>query len=322
MKDIYQHIWNCDRHKFIVSPRDLDGQWLDPQADILLDEQVAAFGRQDFLKDTAKHIDLARKPLFYRVNEDKLNSIPSYGSLIALLDNYQFDNQRSEVLTRLEKAEIERFIDDILTTEPIQIARDYIHDYLNLTKYKDKFESNLRKIWFDLYTNYFGDISVRDASGFEHIFVGEGKYDLDRPTGNKVLGAISGYHSWVKFYLDEKQQQVNYLGHNYNLQGNIGVENPYVVTVQMLWKKCDRQNNLAIELFKKKGCFFIGTSPECEIAMGTVAYYENLANHKFNKEKRRATINGAVYDLALYRNIKENGSRGNYIRSFYPIYLK
>ena len=127
---------------------------------------------------------------------------------------------------------------------------------LNLPTDKTKFESQLRKIWFDLYNNYFGDVSVRDASGFEHIFVGEGKYDFANPINNKILGAISGYHSWVKFYLDEKQQQVNYLGqafpalqrrglrltayrgHNYDLQGNIGVDNPYVVTVQMLRQQC------------------------------------------------------------------------------------
>ena len=151
--------------------------------------------------------------------------------------------------------------------------------------------------------------------------MGEGKYDYD-DLPDKISGAISGYHSWIKFYLDEKQQRVNYLGHNYDLQGNLGVDNPYVVTVQMLLRDCDTKKNIDIELFKKKGCFFIGTSPECEIAMGTVAYYESLVNYKFKKEKRRATINGAVYDLALYRNIKQDGSRGDRIRSFFPIYLR
>ncbi|MCC0175387.1 hypothetical protein I4641_00130 [Waterburya agarophytonicola K14] len=314
MTDIYQQIWNCDRHKFLVSPRDLNGQWIDPNADILLDEQIAASRRQD--------LDLARKPLFYRVNEEKLNTIPTYVSLIKLLDNYQFDNQKSEVVTKLEKAEIEQFIDDILPTKPIEIARNYIYRNLNFETSIANFELTLKSIWFDLYTNYFGNFSVRDTSGFEHIFVGEGKYDLKEKTSDRISGEISGYHSWVKFYLDEQQQQVNYRGHNYELQGNIGIDNPYVVAVQMLWQDCDVKSNLAIELFKKKGCFFVGTSPECEIAMGTVAYYESLANYKFEKEKRRTTINGAVYDLALYRNIELDGNRGNYIRSFYPKFIR
>ena len=172
----------------------------------------------------------------------------------------------------------------------------------------------------DLYTNYFGDRAIKDASGFEHIFVGEGKYDYVS-TANQITGEISGYHSWLKFYLDERANQVNYLGHNYDLQGDIGVDNPYIATVQMLWQTQNRQKKIPIELFKKKGCFFIGTSPECEVAMGTVAYYESLANHRFKDEKRQTTINGSVYDLALYRNTKIDGSRGNYIRSFYPIFL-
>ena len=312
MNDIYQQIWNSDRHKFLVSPRDARGKWLNKSADIFLDEQIAAFGRRD--------LDLARKPLFYWVNEDKLHNIPTYVSFIELFDNYQFDNQRSEIVTKLEKAEIERFINAILATKPLEIARNYINNYLNFSLNLAEFELQLKKIWFDLYTNYFGDISVKDASGFEHIFIGEGKYSINSRT-KKVLGEISGYHSWVKFYLDEKQRRVNYLGHNYSLQGNAGAENPYVVAVQMLWRDRVHKNNFPIELFKKKGCFFVGTSPECDMAMGTVAFYESLANHKFKREKRRTIINGAVYDLALYRNIRQDGSRGNYIRSFFPIYL-
>ena len=312
MNDIYQRIWNSDRHKLLVSPRDVNGKWLNPNADILLNEQIAAFGRRD--------LDLARQPLFCRVNADKLQNIPTYVSFIELFDNYQFNNQRSEIVTRLEKAEIDRFINAILVTKPIEIVRDYINNYLNFSVNKTEFELQLKKIWFDLYTNYFGNISVKDVSGFEHIFIGEGKYSINSYT-KKVLGEISGYHSWIKFYLDEKQQRVNYLGHNYNLRGDAGTENPYVVAVQMLWQDRQNKNNLAIELFKKKGCFFVGTSPECDMAMGTVAFYESLANYKFCKEKRRTTINGAVYDLALYRNIQRDGSRGNYIRSFFPIYL-
>ena len=312
MDNIYQQIWNSDRHKLSVSPRGEDGKWLDPQADILLDEQVKAFGRQD--------LDLAKNPLFYRVNQAKFAAIPTYISLINLLDNYEFDNQKSEIVTRAEKAEIEQFLDDICQTEPIRVAEKYLVDQLKVDFSNTCFKDRLKSIWFSLYTNYFGDVPVKDTSGFEHIFVGEGKYDRVLISKNKINGVISGYHSWIKFYLDEKQQKTNYLGHNYYLSGNLGVENPYVVTVQMRWQ--DREEpNLSVELFKKRGCFFIGTSPECEIAMGTVAYFESQLGYKFVNEKRAIAINNANYDLALYRNTKIDGTRGNYIRSFYPIYL-
>ena len=310
MNNIYQQIWNSDRHKLLVSPRDRYGDWFNPQADILLDEQVKAFGRSD--------LDLAKKPLFYRVNQAKLDAMPTFASLINLFDNYRFDNQKAEIVTKVETSEIEQFVEDLCQTKPIEIARQYINSQLNFKFTDDGFREQLKTIWFDLYTNYFGDRPIRDASGFEHIFVGEGKYDR-RPTAKSIIGAISGYHSWIKFYLDEQATKVNYLGHNYELAGSIGIENPYVVTVQMVWQ--DREQFKPQTLFKKRGCFFIGTSPECEIAMGTVAYYESLANYKFKAEKRRININGAKYDLALYRNTEADSSRGKYLRSFYPIYL-
>lgn len=312
MNDIYQQIWNSDHNKLLVSPRDNDGSWCDPEADILLDEQVQAFGKRD--------LDLATKPLFYRVNDEKLNSISTFVSCIKLLDNYNFDNQQAEIITRAEKAEVAKFITEICQTKPLQLARKYINTKLNFHFNPTSFSEQVKSIWFDLYTNYFGDRAIRDASGFEHIFVGEGKYDYIS-AANQISGEISGYHSWLKFYLDEKASQVNYLGHNYDLQGDVGVDNPYIATVQMLWQGEDPKEKLPIKLFKKKGCFFIGTSPECEVAMGTVAYYESLANHKFNEEKRKITINGSEYYLALYRNTQADGTRGSYLRSFYPIFL-
>ena len=312
MSNIYQQIWNSDRRRLTVSPKNSVGAWLDPNADILLNEQIRAFGRAD--------LDLAKHPLFYYVNREKLNRSSTYQSLFNLLDNYIFDNQRSEIVTRAEKAEIDRFIDDIFQTEVIEVAYKYLKQQLQLSFNWDTFKTELTQIWFSLYTNYFGDFPVRDTSAFEHIFVGEGKYDYSI-SDRQIFGGISGYHSWVKFYLDEQQNKANYLGHNYILEGNIGVDNPYVVTVQMRWQDIDRRSGLPIELFKKRGCFFIGTSPECEIAMGTVAFYESLANYKFEKEKRSISINGANYNLALYRNTKPDATKGDRIRSFYPIYL-
>ena len=258
MNDIYQQIWNSDSHKFLVSPRDSEGKWLYPDADILLDEQIKAFGRRD--------LDLAQKPLFYRVNETKFKTIKTYISLINLLDNYRFNNQQAEIVTKVEKAEIEQFIDDVCQTKVMKIARQYINNKLKFKLSPINFRHNLKSIWFDLYTNYFGDIAVKDASGFEHIFVGEGKYDY--PPTTKITGAISGYHSWIKFYLDEKQQRVDYFGHNYDLQGNIGMENPYVVTLQMLWQEQDKRSNLPVELLRKKAVSLLVLVPNARWRWG------------------------------------------------------
>ena len=73
------------------------------------------------------------------------------------------------------------------------------------------------------------------------------------------------------------------------------------------------------QLFKSKGGFFVGSSPECEIAMATLAFYESI--HGRIRDKKRININGANYNIVLYRNINPNGSRGDFIRSFFPIFL-
>lgn len=299
VSNIYQQLWNSDNSRFSVSSRDRDGKWSNGNADILLNEQVAASRRRD--------LDLAKEPLFYRVNDKKLRMNSTYIRLIKLLDNYIVNYLKPEKNTKPEKQEIEQFIESIIITEPLQIALKYIQQELNILLSRSSFKKSLYRLWFEPYTNYFGNKIVEYASGFEHIFVGEGKYH-----NNNEIGKISGYHSWVKFYLDEKNKRVNFFGHKYDLESDLGPENPYIVSLRMEWQHRN------IKLFKNKGCFFVGTSPECEIAMATVAFYESLVG-KFKGEKRRTTINNSVYDLVIYRNIEYDGNRGDRIRSFYPV---
>ena len=95
------------------------------------------------------------------------------------------------------------------------------------------------------------------------------------------------------------------------------MNNPDVVTLQMKWFHQDMNGNVVAELFKQIGGFFVGTSPECEIAMGTVAFFEDVHGH-VHEELRTTEIDGANYDLVLYRSTTPEGARGRFIRSFYP----
>ncbi len=88
----------------------------------------------------------------------------------------------------------------------------------------------------------------------------------------------------------------------------------------MLQYLTNMRGEVIAQLFKKKGGFFVGSSPESEIAMGTVVYFESI-NDRVKQDKRRTIINSGVYDLVIYRNIKSDGSRGDFIRSFFPIFL-
>ena len=61
-------------------------------------------------------MDKAKRPLFKYVREELLQK-PTYASFIALLDNYEAATGQSEVVTREEIMEMNRFIDVILETK-------------------------------------------------------------------------------------------------------------------------------------------------------------------------------------------------------------
>src|SRR5688572_12079193 len=84
---IYQELWDLDlRHNgCTASARDTQGNWIFPNADILLDEQNEVTGRDD----------VAPNPLFAHVNLDKLNG-PTYQALILLLNNYVINERITE----------------------------------------------------------------------------------------------------------------------------------------------------------------------------------------------------------------------------------
>ena len=303
--NVFQRIWDSDENQLSVSRRTKTGEWKDPEADILLDEQVRASGE--------RAIDLAMRPLFHKVNESKLfDPNRTYVSFMKLLDNYAIRTIDSEFTTE-EEAEQQYFLSQILQTRPMQIARNYINQTLGENLSEAQFRQVLHRLWFELYTNR-GTIDF--CSGFEHVFVGEGKYKLRQDNKREIFGDVSGYHSWVKFYLDEKNKRVNFYGYNYDSQGPM---NPNMVTLQMVNTVMDILGKPIAKLFKRKSGFFVGSSPECEMAMATIVFFESV--HGKISDKRRVTINEATYNLVLYRSTNSDGSRGDFIRSFYPIFL-
>jgi len=309
--NIYEKIWEADENRLTISKRKKDGTFDNPNADILIDEQVEAASRRG--------TDLATRPLFHLVNQNKFTALPTFQRFISLLDNYIVNYRVEETTTPTEKLEINAFLDAILPTKPIKVARDYI-ETLGFRFSDADFKAQLMEMWFTIYTNHYQGKSTRYCTGFEHVFVGEGQYDARNNAGNNK-GEISGYHNWVKFFFDEKSQRVNFLGHYYDLKYNQGPENPYVVTLRMIWDYKDLRGNPIAQLYKSKGGFFIGSSPECEIAMGTVAFFENKKGMMSSNDEKPFTLKGYPFSLVLYRNIDERGSRGKYIRSFYPKYL-
>lgn len=308
--NIYQTLWEKDENKFSVSRKFGNGEFDNPMADILLDEQVKA--------DGTRETDLAANPLFKSVNQDKLQTEIN-SKFIKLLNNYIVNFRETEDYTNAEVEEIYQFLEIVQGTKVMRSAIDYIETDLN-ESLEDNFKGKMFDIWFKFFTNWFNGRRTDYCSGFEHVFVGEGKYDA-ATTGSSSLGNIDGYHNWIKFLLDEKTGRVNYRGYNYGLNNNEGPGNPNVITLQMSWEHRDLNGNLIATLFKPKGGFFVGHSPECDLAMGTVAYYESLKGMFSSSDKREVEIANGKFNLVMYRNINQDASRGVFIRSFYPEYL-
>ncbi|MFO7564698.1 MAG: hypothetical protein R6X02_18790 [Enhygromyxa sp.] len=314
---IYRTIWKLDRKPGnggarVVSAADAR---LDPHAEVILDEQVKASGKRE--------LDLAPRPLFRWV-DPRLLERPTYLALRRLFDNYEVNYRAVELSTPEELAEERAFIEAIDRTEVMDAAFDYIATRLRPGLSRSRFREEVRDIWFTRYTNYYDRPPIHHCSGFEHVFVGEGRY----PPGGGVRarGEVSGYHSWVKFHLDEAAGRVDFRGHKYGLEGGEGPDDPRVASLQMLWNHRDnpRENprERVVRLFKRKGGFFVGSSPEAEIALGTVAFYESVAG-LVEDEEVPITLgeDGRVIRLVIYRNVLPSGRRGAYIRSVFPRYL-
>lgn len=307
--NIYNEIWKADENKFSVSRKKEDGTYENENADILLDEQIKADGHRE--------VDLAKNPLIHKVNLEKLKN-ENIELFVKLLNNYVVNFRELENYNNEELKEINDYLDYARSTKVWEITINHLKDQLDID-IRETFHESLFSIWFKIYTNWYRGRRTDYCTGFEHVFVGEGKYAANT-SGDSSLGEISGYHNWIKFLLDEKTGRVNFHGYNYGLNNNEGPDNPNVVTLQMSWNHRDLNGDIIAKLFKPKGGFFVGTSPECELAMGTIAFFENKLGLFNSSNKKQVTIGTGNFNLVLYRNQEENGKSGDLIRSFYPEY--
>ena len=318
MSDIYETIWNHPDSHVSVSLRNKDGDWIDPDADVLLDEQGKATG--------CGSEDALSRPLIAQVNEAVFQE-PTFRTFIALLDNYTAREAQPE--PNLDnpqlRFEIDAFLDTVFATEPMRLALEYVQAELEPGITADEFCDRVRQMWFEPYTNEYGNPEPF-CVGFEHVFVGEDESTPGNPPGH-CRDAVGGYHSWVKYYLDQKAGKATYLGHDYSSGvAAEGVAEPKVATVVMTWHPGPEDGGAGHELLKKPGGFFVGTRPECEIALGSIGLLEVLAN-RFDKgpsnreDHRRVKFGNSFYDLVLHPQTIRQGSRkedGPRVRTLYP----
>lgn len=287
--DIYQEIWNADQEGSGVQP-------------ILAG--TAGDAARGFVSVAAQANGEDAKVLDEVVIPD--GKRPSYDRVRDLFNNYALDEQDPETETPEERQEVHDLLSAVIDTPPMQVARTYVGDMSGTPVSKDRWYAVLLEHWF----RRFSQGGDPELSGFEHVFVGEQE-------GPKV----QGYHFWYKYHLDDglastidrsrlpgfKDDRIVYLRGMY---GN-GQENyPESVTISYRWEAPDYDRGTLRPLTKPKGGFFVGCSAEGLMAIGSVRA------HLGARAPKEAVINGARYDLKLFRSRDDQ-----HIRTFYPVFL-
>lgn len=288
--DIYQKIWNADQTGSGIKP--------------ILDSQDGD-AEQGYVKVAAE----ATGEADFKVLPEVLipeSKVRTYNLVQALFDNYALDEKDPEVETPSEREEVHNLLSAMVDSAPMQVARQYVEEFTNTVVSVERWYATLLELWF----RRFSQGGDPELSGFEHVFVGEQE-------GAKV----QGYHFWYKYYLDDglastigrnrfpgfKDDRIVYLRGKY---GN-GQENfPESVTISFKWDAPDYDRGAIRPLTKPIGGFFVGCSVEGLMAMGAIRA------HLGARAPKEAVINGARYDLKVFRSANNQN-----IRTFYPIYM-
>jgi poly(U)-specific endoribonuclease len=283
---IYQKIWDADQNQNGVTPI------LAADAPIKADTNkgyVIVNEPDDFKADTKVFPEVM-------IPEGKQ---ATYKLCRALFDNYNLNpNIPEEDLTGAEDVEIDAFINGIVDTETMKVAQNYYDANLS----DDAWKGLIKEF---LFTTFRSD----DRSGFEHVFVGEGK-----SRGN----GIGGYHFWYKYYLDDAgrdtdgnqyEDEIDFGSPNYgnSQQSREGKLTPEVVTLRYKWSPEGE------DLTKPMGGFFVGCSPEGLVAL-TMARTKGA-----DRDLPGVVINNAEYRLTLIRG---TGNESRYINTFFPKFVK
>lgn len=196
---------------------------------------------------------ILQQKLFSYVNSDFFE-LPTFKTLINIFNDFDPVLQHIRLTLKDEKEQhIDNFLYEISQTNVIKL----IHKYLikcKLTKCinYDDFISELKYYWFK-YHNIQNEECL-----FQHIFLGQ---------LSQTRNMVSGYHNWIKYYFDQENNEIEFVGHLYSilnpkLDSNVG-KNDYYLNIRFLWRGLKKQID----------GFLIGTSPEYDFAISSLAFY-------------------------------------------------
>ncbi|KAL0913487.1 hypothetical protein M5K25_016951 [Dendrobium thyrsiflorum] len=196
--------------------------------------------------------DMASGSLFKWLGDDVLRR-PTYARFCSLLDNYNPQEGYKEVVTPEERHEQTAFIQEIVRTPPINYLHKYLVEKGIVSGNSEEFKEMLSHLWFDLYSRGGGHGS---SSAFEHVFVGEIK--------GRGENAVSGFHNWIQFYLEEAKGNVDYQGYIFPRRyGEHPDSETQLLTIQFEWNG----------VLKSVSSTLVGVSPEFEVALYTLCFF-------------------------------------------------
>ncbi|MBY0099570.1 hypothetical protein [Mesobacillus maritimus] len=277
--DIYQKVWEVDMQSNGVIPILPEETRDSSKGYVVVDHDIRS-PEHRVLKDV--HIPEGKRR--------------SYQLVEKLFDNYTLNQYSREKETRKEFSEVKEFLTTIIQSPPIQLARRFVEEKLNKTFNDLQWFTYLQQLWF----RKFDLESGRDISGFEHVFVGEQKRKL-----------LLGHHFWYKYWLEENGKlnhlHIDQIEMKDNLPYTREPGTPYIITAGYRLKAFDMEKKHFVKISKSRCGFFIGTSPEGILALGTIrALFPEDAPHYIS-------FNGTPYKLEMYLS-----PDGKSIRTFYP----
>lgn len=219
-----------------------------------------------------KPLDAASRPLFVRVDSEVFRRRPTYKAFVSLLDNYAAEVNTTDIVTAEEEAETRYFINEVMRTDAMRFCHAFCRSERpeKVPADPSEFSDLLHKLWFKQYKRTKG--GVTDSCGFEHVFVGE--------TRN---GQITGFHNWIRFFLEEQRGALDYRGYikPKNDYDACTDGNDQVLTLQFVWNGAE----------KLVGTSFIGVSPEFELALYTLCFLAGQHQNVVELKTRSDTFN-------------------------------
>ncbi|KAL9955808.1 hypothetical protein ACROYT_G037191 [Oculina patagonica] len=189
----------------------------------------------------------------------------------ALLDNYEADENIPEKPSASEQLEEDAFINAITVDGgPIQIAFNYLKRKGKVSGCLDQFKPILKKMWFEKYAKWGRHPK---SSGFEHTFVGELGYS--KYSKSKVT---KGFHNWLQFFSERTAGRLAYFPPPVMKDA---FREPAYIRAKFQWKGNKKPPGSS---------FFVGTSPDFEMALYTACFFEaSKCTYKINGKRLSIT---------------------------------